>query len=196
MSLGATQDHEGQMRHDADQVSRAPRVVQTDFLDRICRVAMTYGYNVAGTFDFEAQGDNTLKVTYSLTGLPVGYARIVFSHACSCLPHRVPRHSSHGYHVHTLGDIFTSDGMAVGGHFIGSEARNQRTGTLKEIGALDNGNPLTADASGNSAATYFDQLAKLNGPDSIVGRSVQRTIHSLLPRWLCPARSRASSLLC
>lgn len=108
----------------------------------------TQGNNARGTVTFTQQSDG-IRVVAHLTGLPAG---------------------THGFHIHEKGDCSAPDGSSAGGHFNpmsmphgGPEAAQHHEGDLGNI---------VADSTGT--ATYDRVLAflGLNGPTSIVGRSV------------------------
>jgi Cu/Zn superoxide dismutase len=73
----------------------------------------------------------------------------------------------HPWHIHALGNVANQDGSSVQGHFIGYNF----TGRM-EIGMINYDTPLEADSLGTAYGTFFDDLIQLNGPNSIIGRSM------------------------
>jgi len=77
---------------------------------------------------------------------------------------------SHGFHIHEYGDCSAPDGMSAGGHFNptgmkhASPAANERHG-----GDLGN---LVADTAGKAHYEFTNNMLALDGPNSILGRSV------------------------
>ena len=76
----------------------------------------------------------------------------------------------HGFHIHEFGDCRASDAASAGGHFNptqqmhGSPAQQER-----HSGDLGN---IEADASGKGHMDLTSDILTLQGPDSIIGRSV------------------------
>lgn len=108
----------------------------------------TEGSDVTGTVTF-SRTDNGTKVVADVLGLSPG---------------------KHGFHVHEFGDCSAPDGTSAGGHFnpekrphAGPEQANRHVGDLGNI---------TADTSGDAHFVRTDSYLKLNGRDSIIGRSV------------------------
>ncbi len=79
----------------------------------------------------------------------------------------------HGIHVHIWGNIGSPTGSGVSTHFIGGcDVTTCRPGaTLQEVGYLFDGVGVTA-GSGPSVAQRFDGVISLQGPLSIIGRSI------------------------
>jgi len=76
----------------------------------------------------------------------------------------------HGFHVHEYGDCSMMDGVCAGGHYnptgmphAGPDSPQRHEGDLGNI---------TADVSGNATYHRVDKMLKLNGPHSIIGRSI------------------------
>ncbi len=77
----------------------------------------------------------------------------------------------HGFHVHEWGDLSDeAKGESAGSHFDPHGMPHGHPSDAKRH-AGDLGNVL-ADASGVATVDVFDRLLRLEGPDSIVGRSV------------------------
>lgn len=80
----------------------------------------------------------------------------------------------HGFHIHEFGDCSAPDGSSAGGHF---NPTNNIHGSPedKDRHAGDLGN-ITAEDNGKAYYDRIDNVIKLNGDSSIIGRSV--IIHS------------------
>lgn len=89
---------------------------------------------------------------------------------------------THTFHVHEFGDLFggESNALSTGGHFVG-DCAVCRPDEPQEVGRLGNGTHLISatDDGGVSTASgeFVDNTAKLNGVNSIVGRSI--VIHGI-----------------
>lgn len=111
---------------------------------------------LTGRFTFADDGAGTLSVTYDVTGLSVG---------------------GHTFHVHDFGDVDDSAAaLSTGGHFVG-ECAACRPDLPQEVGRIGNGTvTITAASNGAGSTTatgsFVDFTARLNGPNSIVGRSM------------------------
>jgi len=114
----------------------------------ICVIYPTQGNNVFGTITF-TQTDKGVLVVADLEGLTKG---------------------KHGFHIHEFGDCSSPDGTSAGGHF---NPEGKSHGAPMDISrhAGDMGN-IEADASGKAHLEYTDAMMTLNGPNSILGRSV------------------------
>lgn len=77
----------------------------------------------------------------------------------------------HGFHVHEFGDVSdTAKGESAGGHFDPhGMPHGHPTDDQRHAGDLGN---VTADANGIAKVDVVDRLLKLDGPESIIGRSV------------------------
>lgn len=103
--------------------------------------------NVDGTLAFDQVG-NSIQITGTIKGLQAG---------------------QHGVHIHTSGDV--SNGCAsVGSHF---DPEHQEHGSpqssTRHIGDLGN---INVDQSGLASVSINDSRISLNGPNSIIGRSI------------------------
>ena len=76
----------------------------------------------------------------------------------------------HGFHVHEFGDCSMVDGTCAGGHFNPTGAPHGGPDD-EERHAGDLGN-ITADRSGKATYKRVDKMLALNGPNSIIGRSI------------------------
>jgi Cu-Zn family superoxide dismutase len=76
----------------------------------------------------------------------------------------------HGFHIHEFGDCSTRDASSAGNHF---NPTNQKHGSPdssnRHVGDLGN---IYADGSGYAYYQRMDRIISLNGPNSIIGRSV------------------------
>lgn len=76
----------------------------------------------------------------------------------------------HGFHIHEKGECVPPDLSSAGGHYnplgqihAGVDAPKRHLGDLGNV---------EADSGGHAIYHYFDQNLSLNGPNSIVGRSL------------------------
>jgi superoxide dismutase, Cu-Zn family len=104
---------------------------------------------VTGTLTFMAEGEG-VRVRGSITGLTPG---------------------KHGFHIHEFGDLSDrSEGLSAGDHFApDGSPHGKPTDTKRHIGDLGN---VTAGADGVAVVDMLDHMLRLDGPHSIVGRSV------------------------
>ena len=76
----------------------------------------------------------------------------------------------HGFHVHEFGDCTSPDGNSAGGHINPMDAPHSApTADKRHVGDLGN-----IEAKGDGPAKYetVDKMMALEGPHSIIGRSV------------------------
>jgi Cu-Zn family superoxide dismutase len=114
----------------------------------ICVLYPTQGNNVSGTITF-TQTDKGVRVIADIQGLSQG---------------------KHGFHIHEFGDCTSADGISAGGHY--NPEGKMHGGPMdisRHMGDMGN---LVADESGKAYLEYVDAIIKLNGPNSIIGRSV------------------------
>jgi Cu-Zn family superoxide dismutase len=114
----------------------------------ICVLYPTQGNTVSGTITF-TQTDQGVKVVADLQGLSKG---------------------KHGFHIHEFGDCSSADGTSAGGHY-NPEGKSHGAPMDMSRHMGDMGN-LEADESGKAHLEYTDATILLNGPNSILGRSV------------------------
>ncbi len=76
----------------------------------------------------------------------------------------------HGFHIHEFGDCRASDGTSAGGHFNPTGAPHAGPDT-EQRHAGDFGNVLAND-DGIATLDLVSELVRLDGPDSVIGRSV------------------------
>jgi Cu-Zn family superoxide dismutase len=114
----------------------------------ICVLYPTAGNSVAGTVTF-TRVDAGVKVVADVSGLTQG---------------------KHGFHIHECGDCTAADGSSAGGHFNpGKMNHGAPMDMTRHAGDMGN---LEADASGKAHLEYTDPMMKLEGPGSIIGRSM------------------------
>lgn len=114
-------------------------------------VRPTEGSTANGVVRFEQSGEDTVKVTADLKGLPPS--------------------KSLGFHIHEFGDASSADGMSAGGHYnpeghshAGPDAASHHAGDLGNI---------ESDAQGNAHKEVTVQGVSVAGPHNpIIGRSV------------------------
>jgi len=114
----------------------------------ICTLNPTAGNNVTGTITF-TQTKKGVRVVADLQGLSAG---------------------KHGFHIHEFGDCSSADGMSAGGHY-NPEGKSHGAPMDMSRHMGDMGN-IVADESGKAHLEYTDAIIKLDGPNSIVGKSV------------------------
>lgn len=108
----------------------------------------TDGNTVAGTVTFTAV-DGGVLIVADVTNLKPG---------------------KHGFHVHEHGDCSAHDASSAGGHFNPTKTKHGGPDSPeRHVGDLGN---LEADAQGKAHYERTDKLIALEGPDSVVGRSV------------------------
>ncbi|MGA2400188.1 MAG: superoxide dismutase family protein [Syntrophobacteraceae bacterium] len=108
----------------------------------------TEGSKVRGVVSFAKDG-NGVRITASIEGLSPG---------------------PHGFHIHEFGDCSSPEANSAGGHFNPSDMPHAGPKAEKRhIGDLGN---LEADKSGLARLEWTDNILSLEGPKSIIGRSV------------------------
>ncbi len=117
---------------------------------------------VAGEINF-AQSGGKVKITGTVTGLTPG---------------------EHGFHVHEKGDLSdTEKGESVGGHFNPDMKDHGRpSDTTRHAGDFGN---ITANDQGVAEINVEDAVVKMDGANSIVGRSI--VIHAQADRFTQPS---------
>src|SRR2546421_4217314 len=105
------------------------------------------GSQVTGTVTFTKTGDD-VQVVADIQGLKPG---------------------KHGFHIHEKGDCSAADAASAGGHFNPTHQHHGGPATAEHhTGDLGN---IEADASGKAHLDWKGKMS-LNGPDSIIGKSV------------------------
>lgn len=108
----------------------------------------TEGNEVRGRVVFQKEGDQILIVA-ELQGLKPGL---------------------HGFHIHEKGDCSAKDGSSAGGHFNPfNEPHAGPTEGKRHVGDLGN---ILADERGEATYEGLNDLVKLEGPASIIGRAI------------------------
>jgi superoxide dismutase, Cu-Zn family len=114
----------------------------------ICILYPTQGNNVTGTITFTRTAEG-IQVMGDIHGLTPG---------------------KHGFHIHEFGDCSAGDGSSAGGHF--NPSNTQHGGPMdmqRHEGDMGN---VTADSTGNAHVEFLDKMMRLEGPGSVIGRSV------------------------
>ncbi len=114
----------------------------------VCVLYPTAGNSVSGVVTFEQTKDG-VKVLVDIHGLTPG---------------------KHGFHIHEFGDCSAPDGTSAGGHFNPSMASHGGPmDGMRHEGDMGN---VMADGNGNARMEYVDPKLKLEGNESIIGRSI------------------------
>jgi Cu-Zn family superoxide dismutase len=113
----------------------------------------TQGYSVQGVVTF-TKVEKGIRVEARLRGLTPG---------------------KHGFHVHEYGDCSSTNAMSAGGHFAGGGTKHGAPDS-KDRHAGDFGN-IDADENGVGRYDRVDTMIALDGPNSIIGRSL--IVHDL-----------------
>lgn len=116
--------------------------------DAVAVLTATEGQEIQGTVSF-TRVNQGVRIIARVNGLTPG---------------------DHGIHIHEFGDCRAADFASAGGHF---NPHNQSHGApadeVRHLGDLGN---ITADEGGTGKLDMTDALLTLDGPESIVGRSV------------------------
>jgi superoxide dismutase, Cu-Zn family len=115
----------------------------------VCVVVRVGEHKVRGVLRFTQKGD-TVRIRGMVRGLAPG---------------------EHGFHVHEFGDVSgRKDGKSTGGHYNPGETKHGKPSDKeRHVGDLGN---ITADADGVAKVDITDDVISLNGPQSIIGRSI------------------------
>ncbi len=117
---------------------------------------------VSGTISFADRGDR-VEISGTVEGLTPG---------------------DHGFHVHQFGDLRDAEkeGEFAGGHFNPTNKPHGRPeDSQRHVGDLGN---ITANQAGKATVQQSDRVIKLNGPQSIIGRSI--VIHAKADKFTQP----------
>jgi superoxide dismutase, Cu-Zn family len=128
------------------------------------------GSQVTGTVTFTKTGD-TVQVVADITGLTPG---------------------KHGFHIHEFGDCSAADASSAGGHFNPTK-KPHGAPDAAERHAGDMGN-LEADSTGKAHLELKENILKLSGENSILGRGV--IVHEKVDDWSQPTGNAGGRLAC
>ena len=128
------------------------------------------GSQVTGTVTFTKMGD-TVQVVADVTGLTPG---------------------KHGFHIHEFGDCSATDASSAGGHF-NPMKKPHGAPDAAERHAGDLGN-LEADSTGKAHLELKDNMLKLSGENSILGRGL--IVHEKVDDWSQPTGNAGSRQAC
>ncbi|KJE97122.1 copper/zinc superoxide dismutase [Capsaspora owczarzaki ATCC 30864] len=110
----------------------------------------TQGNVAQGTIRLDVVSEQLTRITANITGLAAN--------------------SVHGFHIHELGAL-DAQGLASGGHYNPFNVTHACPGTgaaVRHVGDLGN---IKADANGNAVYDEVNELVKLNGITSVIGRA-------------------------
>ena len=128
--------------------SKASSVVPTQTTNAVAELNPTDGTGVRGRVTFVSEIGG-VRVIADVTGLAPG---------------------AHGFHIHEKGDCSAPDASSAGAHYNPSGVTHGGPDDqMHHVGDLGN---LRADGSGRAHLDFVFDFLKLNGPHSIVGRSV------------------------
>jgi superoxide dismutase, Cu-Zn family len=128
------------------------------------------GSQVTGTVTFTKMGD-TVQVVADVTGLTPG---------------------KHGFHIHEFGDCSAADASSAGSHFNPMKKPHGAPDSA-ERHAGDLGN-LEADSTGKAHLELKDNMLKLSGENSILGRGL--IVHEKVDDWSQPTGNAGGRLAC
>lgn len=112
------------------------------------------GYSVTGTVELtESLEGDTVDLRYFFTGLAPG---------------------NHRWHIHVYGDTYGEDGRSTGNHFQGTCDECRTFPNPFEVGYIGDGEFVVAmnDTQALAYGTITDTELKLNGENSVIGRSI------------------------
>ena len=123
----------------------------------------TEGNRIAGTVYFTQQRGGEVEITGRIAGLEPG---------------------KHGFHVHQYGDLTNLDtGDSAGGHYNPTDMPHGRPeAEERHVGDLGN---IEANQSGVAEINMRDDVIRLNGPHSIVGRAL--VVHAKADEFTQPS---------
>ena len=121
---------------------------ETKVKDAIAVMNPTEGSKVRGAVSFAKDGKG-VRISASIQGLSLG---------------------THGFHIHEFGDCSSPDANSAGGHFNPTEMPHGGP-TVDKHHAGDLGN-IEADKSGDARLEVTVDSLSIEGPNSIIGRSV------------------------
>jgi len=124
------------------------KISEVQVKDAIAVMNPTEGSKVAGVVSFTKDGKG-VRVVAKIEGLSPG---------------------PHGFHIHEFGNCTSPDANSAGGHFNPTDMPHAGPKSEKRH-AGDLGN-LEADKNGVARLEWTDNAMSLEGPESIIGRSV------------------------
>lgn len=120
----------------------------TSITKAIAVIQPTKGNTASGIVEFTKEKDG-LHVTATITGLKPG---------------------RHGFHIHEFGNCACDDGTCAGAHYNPMHKDHGKpTDADRHVGDLGN---IVADETGTAKYDYVDEGSSLNGPKSIIGRTM------------------------
>jgi superoxide dismutase, Cu-Zn family len=128
------------------------------------------GSQVMGTVTFTKTGD-TVQVVADITGLTPG---------------------KHAFHIHEFGDCSAADASSAGSHFNPMKKPHGAPDSA-ERHAGDMGN-LEADSTGKAHLELKNNMLKLSGENSILGRGV--IVHEKVDDWSQPVGNAGGRQAC
>ncbi len=133
----------------------------------VCALSPIGESGVSGTIEFARDGDR-IHVTGKITGLDPG---------------------KHGFHVHQFGDLTNREtGKSAGGHFNPTDQpHGRRDADERHVGDLGN---ITANEDGVAEVDITDDVIRLNGPHSIIGRAL--IVHAMEDQFTQPTGDAGS----
>ena len=130
-----------------DPALRVPVVSRTTCVFQSTGASPAGASDITGSVEFSIQpGSAGVLVRHNIIGLAPG---------------------SHGWHVHTAGDLRSVDGSSAGPHFVGTGV-SRPAGVLNEVGMIGDGAPLVASSHGLSISLPVRRKSCLARPGGIV----------------------------
>ncbi|MBS4168392.1 superoxide dismutase family protein [Parachlamydia sp. AcF125] len=129
--------------HSSDRKAEAPHLIKK----ANAVVNPTQGHKTWGSITFTETKEGVLIVA-NIQGLPPG---------------------KHGFHVHEFGDCSAPDASSAGGPYEPAHPKTRAENTERYISDLGN---LEANEKGHAFYERLDRVITLNGPNSILGKSV------------------------
>jgi len=124
------------------------KIAEVEVKEALAVVNPTEGSKVNGTVSFAKDGKG-VRISANIEGLSPGL---------------------HGFHIHEFGNCGSPDANSAGGHFNPTDMPHAGPKAEKRhLGDLGN---LEVDKNGMAKLEVTDDLISLDGPKSIVGRSV------------------------
>lgn len=146
-SMGQAGQEQSMEPHQRD-TARQPEPA-TDFSEAVAVIYPTEGNDVSGHVTLSRAGDG-IHVMAEISGLSEG---------------------PHGFHIHEFGDCRAADGTSAGGHYAPDEGSKHGAPDDADSHDGDFGN-IEADADGEATLALTSDDITMNGPKSIIGRSI------------------------